>query len=79
MKVVSKKEFWKYFENKEYATKQGDWFHSDIFIVDGEEVGYRETSSWGANDVYKLKYGSANTEAINLIGHIIWQKENLSK
>lgn len=76
MTVVNEGEFWKYFKDKKYTVKQGGWFHSDLFIVDGEEVGYRETSSWGANDIYKLKYGTVNTETMNLISDIIWQKEN---
>lgn len=67
MKEVSKQEFWNYFKNKEYKTEQGWIFHSDNFIVDGEVVGYRETSSWGAPDIYKLKYGTCNSETINFV------------
>ncbi len=74
MKQVTKDEFWEYFKDKKYTTKQGMCFHSDIFIVNDEEVGYMETSSWGAPDVYQLKYGTANSEAITLIGNIIKSK-----
>lgn len=76
MKTVSKQEFWKYFQDKEYTTKQGDIFHSDIFIVDGEDVGYMETSSWSNYEIYKLKYGSCNFEAISFVSDFIWAKEN---
>ena len=34
MKQVTKDEFWSYFQNKNYTTAQGGWFHSDDFIVD---------------------------------------------
>ena len=76
MKKVTKNEFWNYFQDKEYTTKQGDVFHSDIFIIGGEDVGYRETSSWGAEDIYKLKYGSCNSEAISFVSDFIWAKED---
>lgn len=76
MKTVSKEEFWNYFKDKEYTTKQGNVFHSDVFIVDGEDVGYMETSSWGAPGIYKLKYGTCNFEVISFVSDFIWSKEN---
>lgn len=74
MKQVTKDEFWSYFQNKEFIKKQGEFFHSDNFIIDGEVVGYRETSSYGAPTVYQLKYGTTNSEAISLVGSIISAK-----
>ena len=75
MKQVTKDEFWSYFQDKNYTTTQGEWFHSDDFIVDDEVVGYMETSSYGAPTVYKLKYGTSNSETISLIGSIISAKQ----
>lgn len=74
MKQVTKDEFWSYFQNKNYIKRQGDAFHSEYFIVDSEVVGYMETSSYGAPTVYKLKYGTVNSEAISLVGSIISAK-----
>lgn len=74
MKTVSKEEFQEYFKDREFTKQQGDCFHSEYFIVDGERVGYLETSSWGAPDLYQLKYGIINYEAINFIGNIIKHK-----
>lgn len=79
MKQVTKDEFWSYFQDKNYTTTQGEWFHSDDFIVDNEVVGYMETSSYGASTVYKLKYGTANSETISLIGSIISAKQNKNR
>ncbi len=76
MEIVNKKEFTEYFKNKNYTIKQGNCFHCDIFIVDNEEVGYRETSSWSRHEIYKLKYGSTNYEAISFVSDFIWAKEN---
>jgi len=79
MKQVTKQEFWNYFQDKDYNEKQGDAFHSDIFIVNGEEVGYRETSSYGASDVYMLKYGTVNSETISLVGNILEKLGSINK
>ena len=40
MKKVTKEEFWNYFQDKKYTTEQGNIFHSDIFIINGEEVEF---------------------------------------
>ena len=67
MITVTKEKFWKYFEDKKYIIRQSDCFHSDIFIIDGEEVGCMGTSGWGANTIYLLKYGTVNTEATSFV------------
>ncbi len=74
MKTVSKEEFQEYFKDKQFTKQHGDYFHSEYFIVDGEKVGYLETSSWGTPDVYQLKYGTANSSTISFIGNIIKNK-----
>jgi len=74
MKTVTKQEFLEYFEDRIYTTEQGCVFHSTNFIVEGEVVGYMETSSWGTFSIYKLKYGTVNSETISFIGNIIKNK-----
>ena len=76
LKEVSKQEFWNYFKDKEYTTQQDICFHSDNFIVNGEVVGYMETSSWGTPAIYKLKYGTSNFKTISFVSDFIWAKEN---
>ncbi|HSE99830.1 MAG TPA: hypothetical protein VLA48_02950 [Nitrososphaeraceae archaeon] len=70
-KSVSKSEFYEYFQDKEFTRQAGDYFHSEYFVVNGERVGYLETSSWGAPDAYQFKYGTSNSETISFIGNII--------
>ncbi len=73
-KEVTKEEFYSYFKDKEWSTVLGEWGHSNYYVVDGEKVGYVETSSYTPIVEYKLKYGTCNFEAINLVGNIIKQK-----
>jgi len=74
MKIVTKEEFYQYFSDKEFTRHQGDCMHSELFVINKEIVGYFESSSWGAEDIYKLKYGTQNTEAITLVGNMIKNK-----
>lgn len=71
MKTVSKNEFHQYFQDKQFTREQGECFHSEYYLVDGEKLGYLETSSYGAPAIYQLKYGTVNFETINFIGNII--------
>ena len=57
MKEVTKEEFDKFLENKDYISRLGEWMHSEylIDINTGEEIAYNESSSWGAPTIYKIK------------------------
>ena len=73
-KEVTKEEFYNYFTNKVFTVVPGEWFHSHYYLIGEEKVGYVATSSWSPLVEYKLKYGTCNSETINLVGSIIKQK-----
>ncbi len=74
MNTVSKEEFEQFFENKEFFKKQGNMFHSTVFFINNEEVGYIETNSYNTDIIYKLKYGTVNYNTIKFIGNLIKSK-----
>ena len=71
MKLVQETEFYSYLKDKEFVTKPGNIFHSTSFIINKEEIGIMETSSWNNSVLYYLKYSTNNTETIDTVSNII--------
>jgi len=55
MKEVTEKEFYDFMKSKLVSKIQGDVFHSYYYVdEDNIKIAYMETSSWGAETIYKI-------------------------
>ncbi len=60
--------FCEYLKNKNYKTVQGSIFHSTVYLdKNGKTIAYKETSSWGAPDIYKIKDNSGKYVNLNTL------------
>ena len=73
---VSKETFDSYLSGRDLVKVQGVVFHSSYYMEGGIKRGYKETSSWGAETIYKIDrddFGPLweNIETVNLISNFL--------
>ena len=70
---VSYDDFYNFLKDKSYTKIQGDTFHSEWYIDElGNKIGYHETSSWGAPDIYEINCNlEGNENTLNIVNQIL--------
>ena len=68
---VSAKEFYDFLKLNNLQKVQGNYFHSNNYINnEGRILAYKETSSWGAETIYKILV-EENIIGLNLVTNIM--------
>ena len=71
---VSAKEFYDFVNDKKLQKIQGNYFHSNNYLDnEGRILAYKETSSWGAETIYKI-LAEENIIGLNLVTKIMNNK-----